>query len=121
MSLKKFISDSKMFEYDRHYRECQQNNQPFIKAWINQHSGNYYVQIDLMTCNYNLTKDGKNQVTKLFENEITFLESSSQSSFNGYNVDEELAWFDGVLSNRLVSFCETLFDLSQNFHDQPSV
>ncbi|HSB84474.1 MAG TPA: hypothetical protein VLD64_08320 [Nitrosarchaeum sp.] len=119
MSLKKFISDSKMFEYDRHYRECQQNDQPFIKARKNPNNGNYYVQIDFMTCNYNLTVDGKNQVTRLFENEIAFLDSASypKSSFNGYNVDKELAWFDGVLPNRLDSFCEELFELSQNFHD----
>ena len=116
MSVKKFIFDSKMFEYDRHYRVCQQNNHPFIKAWINQSTGNYYVQIDLMTCNYNFTADGKNKVLQLFKNEIRSLESC-YSPFNGYNVDKELAWFDGVLPDRLVAFCETLFDISQNFHD----
>ena len=117
MSLKKFIADSKMFEYDKHYRECQQNNQPFIKARINPSNGNYYVQIDLMTCNYDLTTDGQNQIKQLFENEIVFLESNShpKSSFKGYNVNKELSWFDGVLPTRLVTFCEKLYDLSQNY------
>ena len=118
MFLKKFIADSKMFEYDRHYKECQQNNQPFIKARINPSNGNYYVQIDLMTCNYNFTLDGKNHVKQLFESEITFLKSGSypKSSFNGYNIDKELSWFDGVMANRLISFCEKLYDLSQIYH-----
>ncbi|HET9009059.1 MAG TPA: hypothetical protein VFN17_02950 [Nitrosarchaeum sp.] len=108
-----------MFEYDRYYRECQQNNRPFIKARINPSNGNYYVQIDLMTCHYNLTLDGQNQIKQLFENEISFIESQSlpKSSFKGYNIDKELSWFDGVLPTRLVSFCEKLYDLSQNHHD----
>ena len=119
MTLKKFIADSKMFEYDKHYRECQQNNQPFIKARINPSNGNYYVQIDLMTCNYNLTPDGKKQVKQLFESEIAFLESNSysKSSFKDYNIDKELSWIDGVLPVRLTPFCEKLYDLSQNYHD----
>lgn len=119
MTLKKFIADSKMFEYDRYYRECQQNNRPFIKARINPSNGNYYVQIDLMTCHYNLTLDGQNQIKQLFENEISFIESQSlpKSSFKDYNIDKELSWFDGVLPTRLVSFCEKLYDLSQNHHD----
>jgi hypothetical protein len=119
MTLKKYIADSKMFEYDRHYRECQQNNQPFIKARINLSNGNYYVQIDLMTCNYDLTPEMQNQIKQLFENEIAFLESNSypKSSFKGYNIDKELSWFDGVLSVRLTPFCEKLYELAQNFPD----
>jgi hypothetical protein len=118
MSLKKFIADSKMFEYDKHYRECSQNNQPFIKARINPSNGNYYVQIDLMTCNYNLTLNGQNQLKNLFEHEIVFLESMSpKSSFKGYNIDKELSWFDGVLPSRLNLFCENLYDLAQKYHD----
>ncbi len=52
MSSKKYISDSKMFEYDKHYRERAQNNHPFIKIRINQANGNYNIQIDLMLYNY---------------------------------------------------------------------
>ena len=29
MTSHKYLGDSKMFEYDRHYRECQQENKPF--------------------------------------------------------------------------------------------
>jgi hypothetical protein len=117
MTLKKYIIDSKMFEYDRHYRECQQSNQPFIKARINPSNGNYYIQIDLMPCNYELSADGQKHLRQLFENEVTFLESNSypKSSFNGYNVNKELSWFDGVLPDRLVSFCEKLYKLSQDY------
>jgi hypothetical protein len=117
MTLKKFIADSKMFEYDRHYRQCQQSNQPFIKARINPSNGNYYVQIDLMTCNYDLTLSMQSQVKQLFENEISFLESYPKSSFKGYNVNKELSWFDGVIPSRLVFFCEKLHDLSKNTLD----
>ena len=52
MTFHKYIADSKMFEYDKHYRECQQQNKPFIKSKINPVHGNYTVTIDLMTCNY---------------------------------------------------------------------
>ena len=119
MTLKKFIADSKMFEYGKYYKECQQNNRPFIKARINPSNGNYYVQIDLMTCNYNLTMEGQNQVKQLFEHEIVFLKSKAypKSFFKGCNVDKELSWFDGVMPIRLTLFCETLYDLSQNYHD----
>ncbi|MFB5604841.1 MAG: hypothetical protein ACE5R5_05280 [Nitrosarchaeum sp.] len=119
MSLKKFIADSKMFEYDKHYRECQQNNHPFIKARINLSNGNYYVQIDLMTCNYNFTLEGEQELKNFFESEIHFLESNSypKTSFKGYNVNKELSWFDGVVPNRLVFFCEKLYELSQKYHD----
>lgn len=107
-----------MFEYDRHYRECQQNNQPFIKARINPSNGNYYVQIDLMPCSYNLNLESKNQIKQLFENEIAFIESNhTQSSFNGYNIDKELCWFDGVIPSRMESFCEKLYEISQTSQD----
>lgn len=108
-----------MFEYDRHYRECQQNNQPFIKARINLSSGNYYVQIDMMPCNYEISSDGQNNLKQLFENEITFLESNSypKTSFNGFNINKELSWFDGVIQDRLIPFCEKLYNISQEYHD----
>ncbi len=55
MTFHKYLGDSKMFEYDKHYRKCKQLNKPFIKARINPKTRNYYVQIDLMTCNYELS------------------------------------------------------------------
>ena len=54
-----------MFEYDKHYRDCQKSNQPFIKARKNQIDGNYIVQLDLATCDYNLTLDGQKNIKKL--------------------------------------------------------
>lgn len=71
-----------------------------------------------MPCNYELSVDGQKHLRQLFENEVAFLESNSypKSSFNGYNVNKELSWFDGVLPDRLVSFCEKLYKLSQDYH-----
>jgi hypothetical protein len=119
MTLKKFISDSKMFEYGKHYTDCQQNNQPFIKGRINPSTSNYYVQIDMMTCNYNLSLDGQNHIKELFENEVALLQSdpNQKLSFKGYNVDKELSWFDGVLPTRLSTFCEKLYELSEKYPD----
>jgi hypothetical protein len=105
-----------MFEYDKYYRECSQDNRPFIKARINPSTGNYYVQIDLMTCDYTLTSSEQNQIKDFFENEIILIKSNraSISSFKGYNIDKELTWFDGILPSRLTIFCEYLYDLIQN-------
>ena len=112
--MKKFLLDSKMFEYDKHYRECQNSNQPFIKARKNQIDGNYIVQLDLATCDYNLTLDGQKNIKKLFENETNYLKSnfSKKNIFKGCNIDGELSWYDGILPERLDIFCEKLFDLS---------
>ena len=56
MTFHKYLADSKMFEYDKHYRECQQQNKPFIKSKINPTHGNYTINVDLMTCNYVFSK-----------------------------------------------------------------
>ncbi len=55
MTCYKYLGESKMFEYEKYYRECRQLNKPFIKARINHRHRNYYVQIDLMTCDYKLS------------------------------------------------------------------
>ena len=93
---------------------AKKNNQPFIKARKNPVDNNYVVQLDLIACDYNLTIDGQNNVEKLFENETSYLKSnnSQKSVFKGCNIDEELAWYDGILPERLDNFCENLFDLS---------
>ena len=75
MAFPKYIGDSKMFEYDKHYRECKQQNKPFIKAKINPKHGNYYVQIDLMTCNYELSIQEQEEFKKLVKNEVEFIQS----------------------------------------------
>lgn len=67
MIFHKYLGDSKMFEYDKHYQECRQQNKPFIKAKINPVHGNYYINVDLMTCNYVLTKKEQDEIEKLKE------------------------------------------------------
>ena len=112
--MKKFLSDSKMFEFDRYYKECQKNNHPFIKARKNQIDGNYLVLLDLITCDYNLSSQSRNKIKDLFTRETNSLKSSKpkKSIFKGCNIDKELVWYDGIVPERLNDFCETLFDLS---------
>ena len=117
MTFHKFLGDSKMFEYDKHFRECQQLNKPFIKARTNPQHGNYFVQIDLMTCNYELTHEEQETITKMIENEINFVKSKS-GKFQGYNIDKEIAWFDGISSEHVQDFCEQLYDLTQKNHSE---
>ena len=103
-----------MFEFDKYYKECQKNNRPFIKARKNQIDGNYLVLLDLITCDYNLSFESREKITDLFTRETNSLKSNKpkKSIFKGYNIDKELVWYDGILQERLTSFCETLFDLS---------
>lgn len=112
MVIRKYFGDSKMFEYDRFYHECQQENRPFIKAKINPLHGNYLVQIDLMTCNYELSIEMQEKISKLIQDEIKYVKSNLKYIFEGFNIDKELAWFDGVSSKHLEVFCNSLYDLS---------
>jgi len=116
MTFLKYLSDSKMFEYDKHYRECQQLNKPFIKARINPKHGNYYVQIDLMTCNYELTKHEQEEIKKLVQNEVEFVNSNLKSIPLEFNINKELSWFDGIPTIHMDKFCQSLYDLTQNYH-----
>lgn len=115
MTFHKYLGDSKMFEYDKHYRECQQLNKPFIKARTNPQHGNYHVQIDLLTCNYELSQQEQEEIKRLFQNEIKFVNSKSESQ--EFNIDKELAWFDGIPSEHVDRFCNNLYDLTQKYHD----
>jgi len=117
MVFHKYLGDSKMFEYYKHYRECQQQNVPFIKAKTNPIHGNYYVQIDLMTCNYNLTKQEQNEIKKLIEKEIEYVQLNSDFEFKGFSITNELAWFDGIPSEHVDDFCNDLYDLTHNKHN----
>ena len=112
--MKKYLSDSKMFEYEKFSRECQKNNQPFIKARKNPIDGNYLVNLDLITCDYVLTKNKENRIQKLFDEEKTITASKNYKNpiFKGSNIDKEFCWYDGVLPKRLDYFCSSLFDLS---------
>jgi len=117
LTFKKFLADSKMFEYDKHFRECQNLNRPFIKARKNPVDGNYMVQLDLITCDYNLTVNGQNNIEKLFKKENDYSKPSGKKPLlQGHNIDKELAWCDGILPERIDGFCEKLFDLSEESH-----
>jgi hypothetical protein len=102
-----------MFEYEKHYRECQQLNKPFIKARKSPRDGNYYVQIDLMTCNYELSIQEQEEFKKLVKNEVEFV----QFDFQDYNINKELAWFDGISLEHVDEFCTSLYDLTQKYHN----
>lgn len=117
MIFHKYLGDSKMFEYNKHYRECQQQNVPFIKAKTNPIHGNYYVQIDLMTCNYNLTKQEQDEIKKLIQKEIEYVQLNSYFEFKGFSITNELAWFDGIPSEHVDDFCNDLYDLTHNKHN----
>jgi len=117
MTFHKYLGDSKMFEYDKHYRECKQLNKPFIKARINPRNRNYYVQIDLITCNYKLSNQEQNEIKKLVQNEIEFVKLNSKSDFPDFNIDKELAWFDGISNEHVDEFCKSLYDLTQKYHN----
>ena len=114
--LVKYLGDSKMFEYDQHYRKCQQSNKPFIKARIDPKHGNYFVQIDLMTCDYDLTKTEQKEILELANKEMEYLKIHHNSKFDGFNIDKELAWFDGVSHTNLDKFCTSLYDITQKYH-----
>ena len=116
MTFHKYLGDSKMFEYDKHYRECQQSNKPFIKFRINPSHGNFFVQIDLMTCNYNLSELDQKEIQQLIHDEIKFVKSNQICKFNDFNIDKEVAWFDGVSADHVHDFCESLYDLTQENH-----
>jgi len=117
MVFHKYLGDSKMFEYEKHYKECRQLNKPFIKARISPSHKNYYVQIDLMTCNYELSKVEQEEIKKLVHREMNFVELNSKSDFQGFNINKELAWFDGISPEHVDEFCNSLYDLTQSYHN----
>jgi len=113
MTFHKYLGDSKMFEYDKHYRECQQQNMPFIKAKTNPTHGNYYVQIDLMPCDYDLSAIEQDEIKKMIQKEIEYIKLNSKFEFGGFSITQELAWFDGIPSEHVDSFCTALYDLTR--------
>lgn len=113
--MKKWEIDAKAFELDKHYRDCKFNNQPFIKARKNMDNENYYVSIDLITCSYRL--DGKSQtlLKKTFEEEVEFMKVNKvNTGFKGFNIQNELSYFDGVIPNRLESFLDKTYQIIQS-------
>ncbi|MFQ5781509.1 MAG: hypothetical protein ACE5GR_00470 [Nitrosopumilus sp.] len=116
MTFHKYLLDAKMFEYDKHYRNCKQSNIPFIKAKNNPKHRNYFVQIDLITCNYELSYKKQDEIKKLIESEITFIKLNSNFDFQGFSIDKELAWFDGIPLEHVDNFCKNLYSLTQKNH-----
>jgi hypothetical protein len=116
MTTNKYFGDSKMFEFDKFYRDCKQQNKPFIKAKINPVHKNYFVQVDLMTCDYNLSKYTQDKFDKLIKIEIDYVNLNSKYAFAGYNIDKEIAWFDGIPVEHIDDFCNTLYDLIEKLH-----
>ena len=117
MTFHKYLADSKMFEYDKHYQECRQLNKPFIKSKINLVHGNYFINVDLMTCNYVLSEPEQNEIMGLIENEIKFVNSNCKNPFNDYHIDEDLLWIDGVSSENMDILCSSIYDLIQKYHN----
>ena len=117
MTFHKYLADSKMFEYDKHYRECKQENKPFIKSKINPVHGNYSINVDLMTCNYVFLESEQNEIKKLIQDEIKFVNLNCKNLFNDYSINEELIWIDGVSSDHVDFICRSLYDLSQKSHN----
>ena len=117
MTFHKYLADSKMFEYDKHYRECQQQNKPFIKSKINPLHGNYSINVDLMTCDYVFSKNELNEIIKLINNEKIFVNSNSEKPFFDFSIDNELIWIDGVSSEHMDFICNSIYDLTQKFHN----
>ncbi len=113
MAVRKYFGDSKMFEYDKFYRECRQENRPFINAKINPLHGNYLVRMDLMTCDYELSDAMQEKTMNLIHDEIKYVKLNLKYDFQGFNIDKELSWFDGVSSEHVDDFCNSLHDLSQ--------
>ena len=116
MGFRKYLGDSKMFEYDRHYHECQQLNKPFIKAKMNPKHGHYFVQIDLMTCDYNFTELEIQKIKKMIETELNFVQALAKPFVQEFSIDKEIAWFDGISSSHVDSFCYSLYELTQENH-----
>ena len=111
MTFRKYIGDSKMFEYDNHFRSCQSLNKPFIKAKINPKTNDYFVQIDLMPCTYELTGKEQEEIKNLAKNTMSLIPSSTGPEFDNFSINKELAWFDGIPADNLDNFCNNLFDL----------
>ncbi len=107
---RKYIGDSKMFEYDRYYKECQASDRPFVRARTSPVHKRHHVQIDMATCGRGLSANEQAAVREAFEAEADFVKSLPGKS-EGFSIDPELAWFDGVSDEHLDLLCCRLYDL----------
>ncbi len=70
-----------------------------------------------MTCDYELSKQEQEEIKKLVHNQIEYVMSNSKPDLQGFNIDKELAWFDGISAEHIDEFCKSLFDLTQKYHN----
>ncbi len=51
----------------------------------------------------------------MIQNEIDFVKKKSKSDFDfqGFKIDKELVWFDGVPSEHVDDFCVNPYDLTK--------
>ena len=67
----------------------------------------------MMPCNYEFSEKTQKQIDKLVQDEIQYVKSNLKYVFKGFNIDKELAWFDGVSSEHVENFCNSLYDISE--------
>lgn len=69
----------------------------------------------MMSCSYELTKQEQEEIRKMIQNEIDFVKKKSKSDFDfqGFKIDKELVWFDGVPSEHVDDFCVNPYDLTK--------
>lgn len=70
-----------------------------------------------MTCDYKLSTQEQEEIKKLVHDEIKFVKSNSKPDFQDFNIDKELAWFDGISTEHMDEFCNSLYDLTQKYHN----
>jgi hypothetical protein len=70
-----------------------------------------------MTCNYTLLESEQNEIKKLIQDEIKFVNSNHKNLFNDYHIDGELLWIDGVSSEHMDFLCSRIYDLTQKYHN----
>ena len=111
----KYIGDSKMFEYEKFYQECRQYNRPFVKARTNPvtaDSACSLVTLDMMPCNYRLSVSVMTNIRRLAKDEITSVAAISGYTSAGFEITDEHAWFDGVMTGHVDVFCCSLYDMA---------
>lgn len=76
-------------------------------------NANYYVSIDLITCDYRLDEKKQKLLKVIFEDEEKFLKSRSdtKSFFKGFNIQNELSYFDGMNQERLENFLDQVYKI----------
>ena len=107
MAVPKYVGDSKMFEYDRHYGDCQHLGRPFVRARVNPLHGNYLVRLDMAPCGRMLSRDAESRLKTMARDE-----DSRPDSQVTFCITPELAWFDGITACSLDSFCSLLYDVA---------